>query len=314
MKSDRLQDALVGRFGARGVWYAVFHAVSAFCNAGVDIIAPDSLLGFSREPLFLLTTAALIVLGGIGFPVWWDLDRVVRRRPDGRVFSWRALRLQSKLALAATALLLAAGTGAYLLFEYRNPDTLGARSFGQKLLGAFFQSVTTRTAGFAAVPQESLTPGSVFVSLLLMFVGGSPTGTAGGVKTVTLAVLAATAASSVANRREVSAFGRTIAADAVKKAVAVAGTSFLILCVSTLLLAAVTDFSLADVLYETVSATATVGLSRGVTPLLPTAGKWIVIVNMYLGRVGPISLAIAFGMRLERENVVRNPEEGISVG
>ena len=306
--------SLCRRFGARGIWYAVFHAISAFCNAGIDLFAADSLCSFRDDALFLSATAALIVLGGLGFPVWWDVLGLMKKNRSGRRRRACSLRLQSKLALSATAALLLGGTALFFVFEAKNPATLGSLPFGQKLLGAFFQSVTTRTAGFAALPQEALTPPSVFVSLLLMFIGGSPVGTAGGVKTVTVFVLAATAASSVKNRQDVSVFGRSVSPDTVKKAAAVAATSFAILSLSTLALGAATDCPLADLLYETVSATATVGLTRGLTPTLPEAGKWIVIVNMYLGRVGPISLAAAFSLRRESENVVKNPTEPLSVG
>jgi trk system potassium uptake protein TrkH len=179
---------------------------------------------------------------------------------------------------------------------------------------SMFQSITTRTAGFATVPQQNLTDASSFVSLLLMFIGGSPVGTAGGVKTVTIAVLIASALATIQNRNEVVLFNRQIPKQALSKAIAVVGMSFTIMSLSTILLSAVTNANALDIAYETVSATATVGLTRNLTSLLNTFGKIIIIVTMYLGRVGPISLAIAFSLRKNNQNIIKNPTEEISVG
>ena len=307
---------LVPEFGPRGIWYAVFNAVSAFCNAGMDVIGENSLMNYATNPLVNTVTSLLIVLGGLGFPVWWDILRVIGlsvRKRNPRFLSH--LTLQSKMALTATAVLLFGGGLIILLLENNTPATLGGLSFFDKVQVALFQSVTTRTAGFATVDQAALTPATTALCLVLMFIGGSPVGTAGGVKTVTVLVLAAYAFSTVRGRNEVGLFNRRIPRDALRKSVAVVGMSFLIAAVSTLLLAAVTpDCELADILYETVSATATVGLSRNLTPTLTTAGKLIVAVTMYLGRVGPISLAVAFGVTKEKQNIVNNPTEPVSVG
>lgn len=183
-----------------------------------------------------------------------------------------------------------------------------------KMQLALFQSVTTRTAGFATIPQQNLTNGSAIFSLLLMFIGGSPVGTAGGIKTVTIAVLVCSAFATVKNQEDVVLFHRTISKQAVRKAVAVVCISFMIMFTSTLLLAAVTDADALDLVYETVSATATVGLTRNLTPSLNLWGKLIIIATMYLGRVGPISLVIAFSARKEKINAIKNPVEEISVG
>ena len=179
---------------------------------------------------------------------------------------------------------------------------------------SFFQSITTRTAGFATVPQENLTNASSVLCLLLMFIGGSPVGTAGGIKTVTVAVLAVSALATIRNQNDVTLFNRTISRQAVNKAVAVAAMSFAILFGSTMLLCAVTDASALDIVYETVSATATVGLTRNLTPYLSSAGKAVIIATMYLGRVGPISLALALNSSKKQRNLIKNPTEDISVG
>ena len=174
--------------------------------------------------------------------------------------------------------------------------------------------MTTRTAGFATIPQQNLTNASSIISLLLMFIGGSPAGTAGGIKTVTMAVLVASAFATICNKNEVVFFNRNIPKEAVNKSVAIMSMSFITAFTATVLLSAVTDASALDVMYETFSATATVGLSRGLTATLNIWGKIIIIVTMYLGRIGPISLAIAFSMRKEKQNIINNPVEDIIVG
>ena len=298
-------------FGARGIWVAVFTAVSAFCNAGIDIIATDSLCAYVHDPMINGVTCLLIVLGGLGYIVWWDVLRVLR---DGRRQKWQRLTLHSKIVLSVTAVLILGGAVLFLILEYRNPLTIGTFSLPQKIGASLFQSVTTRTAGFATVSQKGLSNGSAILSLLLMFIGGSPVGTAGGIKTVTLAVLIASTLAAVREKDSPTLFHRSLSRQAVGKALAVAVMAITIVFVSSLLLAAVTEAPALDVLYETVSAAATVGLTRDLTPALNTAGKWIVIVTMYLGRVGPISLAILFNTKKKQPDPVKNPVEEISVG
>lgn len=305
---------LVPEYGPKGVWMSVFSAISAFCNAGMDVIGPDSLYGYVTNSTVLFVTSMLIVLGGIGFVVWWDVLAVLKDIRKQRWKCFRKLTLHSKIALSTTAVLLLTGTAAFLVFEYDNPLTIGNLSFGDKVQASMFQSVTTRTAGFAAVPQENLTNASAIVSLFLMFVGGSPVGTAGGIKTVTIAVLMISAFATIRNKEEAEIFQRRIAKQAIGKAVAVTSMSFIIMFTSTVLLAAVTNADALDIVYETVSATATVGLTRNLTSGLNLWGKLIIICTMYLGRVGPISLVIAFNTKRESKNIIKNPMEEISVG
>ena len=300
----------VPEFGAKGIWISVFTSISAFCNAGIDIIGENSLINYATNPMITAVTSALIILGGIGYIVWWDVLRIIREKKK-----LRRLTLHSKIVLSATAVLILGGGLLIALFEWNNPQTFGEMSVFEKIQASFFQSVTTRTAGFANVPQENLTNPSAFVSLLLMFIGGSPVGTAGGIKTVTFVVLFATALVVVKQKgTEVNLFHRSIAREAVSKAIGVCCTAFGIMFISTVLLAAVTDADALDLIYETVSATATVGLTRNLTPQLNTLGKLIITATMYLGRVGPISLMIAFNFRKRRPNIIHNPVEKISVG
>lgn len=304
----------VPEYGARGIWISVFTSVSAFCNAGLDILAEDSLCRYVLNPMINLTTCLLIILGGIGYFVWWDVLSAAEERRRGKRRWSQLLTFHSKIALTMTAALILSGALLFFLFEYANPRTFGTFTLPQKIMAAFFQSVTTRTAGFSTVPQQDLTNASSLVALLFMFIGGSPTGTAGGIKTVTVAVLLASAFSTLGGREETSLFHRAIPKQAVSKAVAVFSVSFLIMATATVLLEAITGADVLDVLYETVSATATVGLTRDFTPTLNLYGKLIIIVTMYLGRVGPISLFIALNTRKEKSNRIKNPTEQISVG
>lgn len=304
----------VPEYGARGIWISIFNSISAFCNAGIDIMAEDSLCKYALNPMVNIVTSLLIILGGVGYIVWWDVIRVIKNIKYQKLRCFSCLTLHSKIALSVSGLLILGGGVLFLIFEYNNPLTIGEYSLFDKIQVAFFQSVTTRTAGFATVPQENLTNASAILSLLLMFIGGSPVGTAGGIKTVTIAVLMVSAVSTIKNKDEVNLFSRTISKQAVSKAVAVISTSFLIMFTSTVLLAAVTDAKVIDIAYETVSATATVGLTRNLTSTLNIWGKFIIIATMYLGRIGPISLLIAFNTKKENKNIIKNPTEEISVG
>ena len=225
-------------------------------------------------------------MGGIGYIVWWDVLRVLKKARMKKVRFFRDLTLHSKIAITATLILVFVGAAFIFAFEYNNPQTMGDYTLLQKMEVSLFQSVTTRTAGFATVPQENLTNASAIVCLLLMFIGGSPVGTAGGIKTVTFAVMIVAAIASIRNKEDTEVFGRRLIKQAVSKAVAVTCMSFIIMFTSTVLLSAVTDANALDIVYETVSATATVGLTRNLTASLGSVGKLIIIITMYLGRYG----------------------------
>ena len=304
----------VPEFGARGIWISIFNSVSAFCNAGIDIIAENSLCNYATNPLINIVTSALIILGGLGYIVWWDVLRGVKSRSEKNRKIFRHLTLHSKIAITATFGLILVGTVLIFIFEYSNPQTIGNMSVFDKIQVSLFQSVTTRTAGFASVPQENLTNSSSVVSILLMLIGGSPVGTAGGMKTVTIAILFCSSFATIRNKNSATLFGRRISEDSVKKAVAVAVTFITICTASTILLLATSNAPALDVIYEAVSATATVGLSRNLTASLNSFGKIIIIITMYFGRVGPISLAVALGSKNESQNLISEPTEEISIG
>ena len=304
----------VPEFGPSGIWISAFTAISAFCNAGIDIISENSLCNYATNPIINAVTSLLIILGGIGYIVWWDVMGLGMGKAGKKYRGFRNLSLHSKIAIFTTLLLIFGGGILIFVFEYDNPSSIGNLSVFDKIQVSLFQSVTTRTAGFATVPQRDLTNASSILCLLLMFIGGSPVGTAGGIKTVTIAVLMVSAMATIQNKQDVSLFNRNISKQAVNKAVAVTMMSFAIMFTSTILLSAVSNADALDVLFETVSATATVGLTRDLTPYLNTAGKMIIIGTMYLGRVGPISLALALNSGKKHQNIIKNPTEEISIG
>lgn len=304
---------------AEGIGQSVFTSVSAFCNAGVDILGENSLAPYVDDPIINFTTMGLIIAAGLGFTVWWDfydkIRKVCKRQMSiRRIF--KSLRLHSKLVLATTAVLVIGGTVLIFLFEYGNPQTMADMPLGVKLMASAFQSVTTRTAGFLTVDQGALSNASVILCLFLMFVGGSPMGTAGGIKTTTIAVMALSVVSNLKGKPDVEFQNRKIRTHYIRSAVVVTGMGFMVLLFMCLLLAiAMPDAALEDVLYELTSAIATVGLTRGLTPHLTLIGKWLVIVTMYLGRIGPLTLGTAVLMRAQRRpEKAHLAEEDIMIG
>lgn len=287
----------------------LFHAVSAFNNAGFDLFSSDrpSLERFAGDPVVTLVLAALIVAGGIGFTVLAD---VARRLHDRR----HRLSLHSRLALTTTGILLVAGTLVIALAEWRNPATLGGLSPAGKWLTAFFHSVTPRTAGFAMLPMGELTSLTVLVTIVLMVIGGSPAGTAGGIKTTTLALLLASVRAAVRGEADLVVMERRLPAGLVAKSLAltVLATAWILLVTSILLL--VGGHGLEAALFEVASAFGTVGLTLGITPQLNPVAKVLMIVTMYAGRVGPLTLAVALARRGRRLRPVRFPEERVLVG
>ena len=303
--------AFVPRFGwAQGIWQSVFTSVSAFCNAGIDILGEDSLAPYVGNPLVNGTTMALIISGGLGFLVWWDLYRVAKGR-----LGWRRLKVHSKLAVTATGILVLGGGILFLVFEYGNPETLGGLSLTDKIQAALFQSVTTRTAGFFTIDQSCFGDASMVLTLFLMFTGGSPMGTAGGVKTTTLAILILTVAAYLKGKSDTEVFNRKFREENIRTGIVVIILGFTVLLISAAALSLTMDASFIDMIFEAVSALGTAGLTRGITGDLTLVGKVIIILDMYLGRIGPITLATAIVMRSRRANQnVHLAEENILIG
>jgi len=296
-----------------GLWYSVFHAVSAFCNAGIDILGPDSLLPYANNSWILFVTMLLIVLGGLGFIVWLDLSRHMRERIQNRKTPSR-LSEHTKLVLWLTAGLIFSGAAMILLFEWSNPQTIGSMPIRQKVLHSLFQSVTFRTAGFAAIPQAGLTDSSVLLGCIYMFIGGSPMGTAGGVKTVTFFLLVASAHSYIRNRSETVLLRRRVSEVLIRKSAAIIGFSLIVTLIMSAALLAADGIPMADGMFEVFSATATVGLSRGITSTLSPLGRILIIICMYLGRIGPISIALFFESSEGSENGIKHANGRYFVG
>ena len=281
----------------KGLWASLFQSVSAFCNAGMDVVGPNSMIDLRGSYLLMCTTMALIILGGIGFVVWFDLSDGVAtgikfRYSPARFFS--RLPEHTKLVLLLTLGLILFGAVCIFTAEYDNPDTLGNLSLSGKILNSLFQSVTFRTAGFASIPQDKLSEISCMTGYVLMFIGGSPVGTAGGIKTITAFLFFMNAFSYVNGKKENVIFHRRVPEEMMRKSSAIVFFSIVTVLVMTTLLLSRGGILLTDALYEVISALGTVGLSRNLTPNLDTVGRIIIILSMYLGRIGPISMAIFF--------------------
>ena len=289
--------------------WGVFHSVSAFCNAGFDIfgeLAPGSSLQLFREdPVVLLTLAALIVVGGLGFLVWEELA-------EKRTF--QKLSVYSKLVLSATGILLLCGWALTCLLEWNNPETLGSLDAGGKLLGGFFQSVTLRTAGFDAINQSALTEGSKAVSMVFMLIGGSSGSTAGGLKTVTFLVLLLFIASRARGRSVVTVYRRTIPDNQVMNAMTIAIIMIVLAMFGGIFISATAPVSFTDALFEAVSALGTVGLTAGATGLLSAPAKILIIVFMYFGRVGVLTISLGFLMGNQAVERFRYAETTLLIG
>ena len=283
----------------------VFHAVSAFNNAGFSLYS-DNLLGFTTDPYVCLPIAVAVILGGLGFPVLFELRRELR--------SPKTWSLHTKTTLLTYVTLLVGGTSVITAFEWTNPGTLGPLSWPGKLLAGFFQGgVQPRTAGFNSLDYAEMNPASLLVTDVLMFIGGGSASTAGGIKVTTFMILFFAIMAEARGEPHVDAFGREVASTVLRQALTVALLGVALVVVGTLVVLAVSGLPLDLVLFEVVSAFATVGLSTGITADLPAAGQYVLIVLMFLGRTGPVTLATALVLR-ERRRLYRRPQERVLVG
>lgn len=302
-----------------GVCYSIFHSVSAFCNAGIDILGNGSFTKYAANPLINFTTMSLIIVGGIGFTVWGDVLKNVFEDFGKEGYSvkkiFTKLTLHSKIAISMTIALILLGTVSFFVLEYANPETFGNMTLGEKIMASGFHSVSTRTAGFATVSQSGLTNGSKLITCLLMFVGGSPAGTAGGVKTTTVAMLILTCRSVIKGGRDTECFGRRIVEDNIRTGLAVIFLSMGFLITGTVIVSVLEpNVEFMRILYETTSAMGTVGLSADLTPQLETASKYVIMMLMYIGRIGPVTMALIFGKGHTKDRVRELPEKRILVG
>lgn len=306
-----LSFAMVPRFGLLGgIWRGIFHAVSAFCNAGFDLLggrfgAFSSLAGLQDDPLVLGTIGVLIMVGGLGFFVWED---ILEKR------CWRKLSVYSKMVLIITVTLIVGGGLFFLLEEFSNPATLGDMPLWQKIVNAFFQSVTLRTAGFDAIGQGGLTDTSKAFSCILMLIGGSSGSTAGGLKTATVAVLLLALRSGLTGREQVTFRGRAIPYRRVLNATTLALVMLFLFLVGSMLISTAEDLPYLDCAFEVASAMGTVGLTTGLTPNLSVFSQSLIILLMYMGRVGVLSFSIAFITRSGRGAKIKYPEMNVMIG
>jgi trk system potassium uptake protein len=287
------------------IWVSIFHSIAAFNNAGFDLFGGfRSLSGYTGDHLFLLITAVLIILGGISFVV---INNIYKAR------GLHHSSIDTKLVLLISFILLAAGTLIVVATEYNNPQTLGNLPLPSKILNAFFLSVTSRSAGFSTISVGSLTTYTLFLTMMLMFIGGAAGSTAGGIKVNTLGLIAATIWGTIKGKVHPGAFGREFSLDQIYRAMTFLVLSLAIIALAFFILSITETFHSLDVLFETVSAYGIVGLSTGITPQLSVTGKVVIIIMMFVGRLGPLTLIMSLASR-KRASIYRFPEESVRIG
>lgn len=289
----------------KAVYFGVFHSVSAFCNAGFSLFT-NGLEGYSGSFTIIMTISYLIIIGGIGFTVIDSILLATRKKV-------RRFDLTSKVAVLVSMFLVCIGTVLFLLLEYNNKGTIGEMPFYEKILSSFFQSVTTRTAGYNSVPMQNLTGGSVFLFCILMFIGASPGSTGGGIKTTTFGVIIFYVIGVVKKKENVVIFNRRIGWEVLNRALAILVLALLYIAVITLIMVSTENFSLEQVIFEVISAFGTTGLSLGITAELSTFSRILIICTMFIGRLGPMTFALAFGGSNKVEKI-QFPKENILVG
>lgn len=303
----------------KGIFKAMFIAVSAFCNAGFDVLGTQSLGGYVHDPLVIITIMALIVLGGLGFAVWFDLrDKVkplLMRKTSFCKFR-KSLSLHTRIVLDMTVLLILGTAGLIFFMEVFNGRTIGSFTFPQQILTSLFESVTLRTAGFASINYADLTLASKFLMILVMFVGGSPGGTAGGIKTTTLAVLIIYIICNLKGKAHTTVLKRTISMEIIVRAMGIFFINLFTLLTGIFLLCILEDHDFISLAFEAASAMATVGLSLGITSSLTIGGKIVIILLMFVGRIGITTFVLSLMThgRRNSENAVAYPNGNIIIG
>ncbi|QQY80371.1 trk system potassium uptake protein TrkH [Keratinibaculum paraultunense] len=299
-----LSTSFIPRYGFKtGVWFSIFHAISAFCNAGFDIIG-NSMMSFVGDFTVNMTICLLIIIGGLGFSVLIDISNKK---------NFKRLNLHSKLVLSITSMLIIVGMIVIFIVEWNNPDTLKRFSVREKLLASFFQAVIPRTAGFNSIDISKIYDTTAFMMIILMFIGGSSGSTAGGIKTTTFGAALLTTLAVIRGDKDVVAFNRRINQEIINRSLAIISIGLILILTVSIILTITEDSSFLDILFETTSAFGTVGLTRGITPNLSNIGKIMITLTMYAGRVGPLTMAFAFAER-QKQSLFRYSEENITVG
>lgn len=308
----------IPEFGfAQGAFNSVFIAISAFCNAGFDNISMTSLVPYASDPLINLTIMSLIVLGGIGFTVWFDFTHKIRQL-KGKKFRiakfWKILSLHTKIVLLMTGTLIVVPAIVIFALEFNNPATLGALSFFDKIMASLFQSVTLRTAGFATIDYAFIRPATEFLMIITMFIGGSPGGTAGGVKTTTIAVLLLVVITQLKKRDDVVVFRRSVNVHVLIRAITIVMINLVTLLSGIFILCISENVDFLHIVFEAVSAMATVGLTAGITMGLSAVGKIVIIALMFIGRIGIITLVISILKGKATSKTITYPCGNVIVG
>lgn len=301
-----LSFQFIPMFGVKkGIAFSIFHSISAFCNAGFDLLG-NSFVPYYNDTFLNIVIMLLVIIGGLGFTVYLD---IYHKR------QWKNLNLHTKMVLITSAILLIVGTVLFLLIEYNSPVSIGKMPLKDKLLVASFQSTIVRTAGFNSINVGSLSDATIFMMTILMFIGGSPASTAGGIKTTTFGVLLFSTISILRGEKEAVVLKKSIPVSTILKALAIIFICMLLVISVAFGLQVIENdrFKFIDVLFETVSAFATVGITRGITPDLSSLSKIILTITMFLGRVGPTTLAIGI-MRKRKVSAVKYSEGNIIVG
>jgi trk system potassium uptake protein TrkH len=292
-------------FGLKGIYFGYWHAVSSFCNAGFDLFGNfSSLTSFVDDFTVNFTVAGLIILGGLGFTVIYDMWH-------NRKFS--KFSMHTKIVLAATLALIVGGSGIIYLLEMNNPDTLGNLSWQGKVLGSYFQSVTPRTAGYNTIDIGKMNEATIFFMVILMFIGASPASTGGGIKTTTFSVIVSAIWVMISGKEDAVVFSRRISKEIIHKAYSVAMLAGSLVIFVTMMLSITEDIPFLKLLFEVTSAFGTVGLTTGITPTLSVSSKLCLIITMFAGRVGPVTLALALALR-EHKGHIKHPEGKILIG
>jgi trk system potassium uptake protein TrkH len=315
-----LSFRFVGDFGlAQGIFKAIFISVSAFCNAGFDVIGVSSLQPYVSDWLVNGVVMGLIIMGGLGFSVWFDLTKsansILKHKEKTKMIITH-LQVHIKIVLYMTTLLLVVGWAFLFVNEFNNAATLGNLSLADKLLAAFFQSTTLRTAGFSTLDIAAMRPVSLVLMMAFMFIGGSPGGTAGGIKTTTFALVVFMVITELTNKEKLVAFKRNISIDIFRRALTVLVLSFTVVLTGFMLLLITEKADFLVTLFETFSAVGTVGLSMGLTSTLTNAGKIVIIILMFIGRIGPVAVAYSLKTNrvVRRANKIEYPKGHVIVG
>ena len=331
-----LSIRFIPEYGTKtGIFYSIFHSISAFCNAGFDIIGKNSLIKYGSDVLVNATVMGLIIIGGLGFTVWSDIFKTLKKSIKEKLRArkvWKEFSLHTKLVLVVTIILLISGTIFIYGLEHNNITVMARDKQSTKILKSAFQSTTLRTAGFKTIEQQEMTTAGKFISICYMFVGGSPASTAGGIKTTTLAILIICIINFVSGKSEINLFKKNISLDVLRRAIVIFAISIfvVILAIFGLLISEASlqeemyssqiaefrTFSFMDIFFEAISAFGTVGLSLGITAKLSSVGKFIIACLMIIGRLGPITISIALfkNKKEKNEKAVAYPKGNVIVG